>query len=83
MGLSPVWGTSIHSLEDATETILKLLYEGEVLPQSPVSNSTPRKTQRNLLIRQRYADGESAPHLAKDFGISEQRIYQILHGKRK
>ncbi|KAB2903687.1 MAG: hypothetical protein F9K27_12110 [Anaerolineae bacterium] len=47
------------------------------------NNLTPKKTRRNQELRQQYANGESIPDLAKVFGISEQRVHQILRGRRK
>ena len=83
MGLSPVWGISVHSLEDAAHRILKLLYADQPPSKTPISNVTPKKIHRNAEIKRRYADGESVPDLAKAFGISEQRVHQILRGRRK
>jgi hypothetical protein len=37
--------------------------------------------ERNELIRQRYAAGETHAQLAKAFGISTARVGQILHRK--
>jgi hypothetical protein len=44
---------------------------------------TPRLTtaQRNNLIRERYAAGEKISELARAFGISPQRIFQIVRGR--
>jgi Mor family transcriptional regulator len=36
--------------------------------------------ERNREIGQRYLSGESVPRLAKAFGVSKPRIYQILKG---
>jgi hypothetical protein len=83
MGLSPVWGISVHSLEDAAQGILKLLYLDQSPPKSPLNNSTPTKIRRNSEIKRRYANGESVPDLARVFRISEQRVHQILRGTRK
>ncbi len=38
---------------------------------------------RNELIRQRYALGEGLSDLAREYGISPQRVYQIVHLRRK
>jgi hypothetical protein len=38
---------------------------------------------RNELIRLRYAAGETISELARAFGISSQRVYQIVHFKGK
>jgi Mor family transcriptional regulator len=56
------------------------MYRGFSLPQAPVSNL---KRERNAEIRDRYAAGMSVPELARRFGISEQRVHQILRGRRK
>jgi len=58
-------------------------YYGQVLPQTPISNSTPAKCARNAEIRARYKRGESRATLAEVFGITEQRIHQIIRGRRK
>lgn len=38
---------------------------------------------RNELIRLRYAAGETLSELARAFGISPQRVYQIVNEKGK
>ena len=38
---------------------------------------------RNEQISQRYAEGDSLSDLASAFAISPQRVYQIVHHKRK
>ena len=58
-------------------------YYGQILPQTPVSNSTPAKCARNAEIRARHQQGETAATLSELFGISEQRVMQILRGQRK
>ena len=60
------------SLEDASKGILYQLYK-----------DTPArvyctKTQRNIELRERYSKGERAHDLAIEYGITEQRIYQII-----
>lgn len=35
--------------------------------------------QRNWLIRQRFEAGEGLSDLARHYGISPQRVYQIIH----
>ena len=58
------------------------LYIGIVLPPHPVSKITPPKHKRNAEIRSRYRDGESLTTLAEMFGISPQRVSQIVRRKR-
>jgi len=63
--------------------IIVVLYLGIPRHLLPKNDQTPRRIERNELIRQRYAAGESVAALADEFGISVQRLYQILHGRRK
>jgi len=58
-------------------------YYGQVVPLAPISNSTPAKYTRNAEIRARHKRGESKVTLAEVFGISEQRVWQIVQGRRK
>jgi hypothetical protein len=39
--------------------------------------------ERNFTIRARYAAGVSQAELARQFGISYQRVHQIVHGRRR
>jgi hypothetical protein len=39
--------------------------------------------ERNIVIRAWYAAGVSQADLARQFGISYQRVHQIIHGRRK
>jgi Mor family transcriptional regulator len=59
------------------------LYLGILLPPHPVSKVTPPKHVRNAEIRARYRAGESLSNLAEAFGLTHQRIHQIVHGRRK
>jgi Mor family transcriptional regulator len=61
--------------------MISLLYAGFSVSSTPKSEKTPPKPERNELIRKRYAEGITGPELAKEFGLSRARIYQIL-GKR-
>src|SRR5712691_9057068 len=54
------------------------LYDGIPLPEVFQPDQTQPKTLRNAEIRQRYAAGESMPALAAEYGISKQRVHQIL-----
>ncbi len=58
-------------------------YYGQILPQMPISNSTSAKCACNAEIRVRHKRGESGVTLAEVFGISEQRVWQIVRGSRK
>jgi ribosome-binding protein aMBF1 (putative translation factor) len=50
-------------------------------PSPPDPTLTTR--ERNIIIRARYAAGVSQAELARQFGISYQRVHQIVHGQRK
>jgi hypothetical protein len=77
------WGSLFFSVELAAAHIIRLLYAGTVLPPTPLSGKTPRKSARNEQIKTLYAEGASAAELSKHYGISENRVYQILQGRRK
>jgi hypothetical protein len=57
----------------AVSRVLKRLRR---LPQPP--NPTLTVKERNRIIRARFAAGESEANLARVFGISYQRIHQIV-----
>ncbi len=58
-------------------------YVGILLPQLPIFRITPTKCERNEEIRLRHQQGETLVSLAELFGLSEQRVWQIVHGRRK
>lgn len=71
--LSTAYGTDLEGhLVAATEYILLLL--------RMISPVDPRLTvrERNQVIRARYAKGDSLSELARQFGISPQRIWQLV-----
>jgi len=76
-------GSFIFTFEEAVSALVNRLYPGSSTPQSPQSQSTPKKVDRNAEIRAWYAAGMSVPDLAREYGISKNRVYQILRGKRK
>jgi Mor family transcriptional regulator len=64
----------------ATFHIIEMLYD------TPFSD-TPQtdhveKTDRNAEIVARCEAGESGPSIAQAYGISEQRVNQIIRGRR-
>ena len=75
--------TSFPKVLFAVAFAVSISYRGLELPQSPVSNGILTKCERNAAIRQRHQQGESYSTLANVFGISEQRIHQIVHDRRK
>jgi hypothetical protein len=61
---------------------MQLAYIGQFSPKKPITSHTPTKQRRNTEIRARYAAGDTVEHLARLFGISPQRVSQIVRGKR-
>jgi DNA-binding CsgD family transcriptional regulator len=59
------------------------MYIGQKVPKFPLTDYTPPKHDRNHQIRAEYARGKTERELAEIFGISHQRVSQILHGRRK
>ena len=76
-------GSFIFTFEEAVSALVNRLYPCSPPAQSPQSQSTPKKADRNAEIRAQYAAGMSVPDLAREYGISKNRVYQILRGKRK
>jgi Mor family transcriptional regulator len=70
-------------LVDAISYGMLLMYIGQKTPDFPLTDHTPSKHERNRRIRARYAQGETVVSLAEVFGISQQRVSQILRGKRR
>ena len=48
------------------------------LPHSPVTLTTPLKADRNASILQRHNQGYTLDQIAREFGISLQRVHQIV-----
>jgi hypothetical protein len=76
-------GSFIFTLEEAISSLVNQLYGDLPLPTSPQSQATPKQVKRNAEIRVKYEAGTSVPDLAREYGISKKRVYQILRGKRK
>ena len=70
------------SVPIAVATLLSGLYR-DALQAKPRNFKTPRRDERNQAVRIRFANGENTIDLAKAFGISRKRVYQIIHGQRK
>jgi Mor family transcriptional regulator len=60
---------------------MEMLYDTP-FPTEPQNDLVPAQTERNEEIRARYAAGETRASLAQIFGISEQRVNQIIRGRR-
>jgi hypothetical protein len=66
----------------ATFHIVEMLYDSP-FPTEPQNDLVPTKAGRNAEIRECYEQGETVGELAAEFGISEQRVSQIVHVRRK
>ena len=74
----PLGGISFLSLESAVQSVIARLYASQPLPTKPVSNATPKEEERNAEVWAKYASGMSVPALAREYGVTKTRIYQIL-----
>jgi Mor family transcriptional regulator len=95
----PLWGISflkpsmleefsftpvpLNIVAAAIQHLLKVLYKGRAIPNTPPTRKQVAKMFRNLQIKKLYAEGVSVPELAEMFNISRQRIHQILRGKNR
>jgi len=82
----PHRGLGVRGLQHLAEAIrygMLLMYIGRETPQFPLTDHTPTQHDRNHQIRALYAQGKTEMELAQLFGISHQRVSQILHGRRK
>ena len=69
----------------ASYGILKRLYANPPQPQPTVRRSRRKMTppnERNLQIYARYQAGETQTQLAKAFGVTYQRIHQIVRSQQ-
>ena len=71
-GLSPLKSLQMRRLNRSVVRVLSLLY-----PFPGIVTVA----ERDVLIRQRFEDGESLTDVATDFDISPQRVWQIVRGK--
>ncbi len=66
----------------ATFHILEMLYDAP-FPETPQNDLVPARKRRNEEIRARHAVGETVAGLARVYSISEQRVSQIIRGRRE
>jgi ribosome-binding protein aMBF1 (putative translation factor) len=64
-----------------TEAVSHILNRLNSQPSPPDPHLTTK--ERNIIICARHAAGVSQAELARQFGISYQRVHQIVQGKRK
>ncbi|MBE2271230.1 MAG: helix-turn-helix domain-containing protein [Anaerolinea sp.] len=74
--------TSVHIVEQASMFLIAILYCNEGISPPLVNNKIQKESQRNQEICERYEAGEGVQDLAKAFGISDKRVYQVLRDTR-
>jgi Mor family transcriptional regulator len=70
-------------MDAAVQTVLQILYKDQPPPTKPLPNRVSPKQKRNEEIRARYKAGETLEQLAKEYGVSFQRIQQIIKGRHR
>jgi ribosome-binding protein aMBF1 (putative translation factor) len=73
----PQIGPPLISVAESVQFFLERL---RAIPSLPDPTLTTH--ERNIIIRARHAAGVSQADLARQFGISYQRVHQIVHGRR-
>jgi DNA-binding NarL/FixJ family response regulator len=74
-----VGAAPVPSLNAAIHWLLERLYWGILLPESPVTGKHVSLSERNRQICTRYAGGATLEEIARDLGLSHQRVHQIIH----
>ena len=69
----------LPSLNAAANRLLDRLYWGIPVPQKPLTEKHVSKETRNDLICERYAEGDTLESIGAAFGISVQRVHQIIY----
>ena len=69
----------LPSLNIAANRVLERLYWGIPVPQKPITEKHIPREQRNHLICERFATGETLESISTAFGLSAQRVHQIIH----
>ena len=60
---------------------MEMLYDTP-FPNEPQNDHAPEKAERNAEIVARYKAGQTGASIAQAFGISNQRVNQIIRGRR-
>jgi hypothetical protein len=68
----------LPSLNVAAYRLLEHLYWSIPLPPKPITEKHIPKDKRNALIRERYTAGETLGSISITFGLSVQRVHQII-----
>jgi DNA-binding NarL/FixJ family response regulator len=70
----------LPSLDSAISYLIELLYAGKEASDTPISGKSKPKTERNSELKRLSSQGWTQGQLADYFGISIQRVSQILKG---
>ena len=70
--------TRLPSINSAIERVIEQLYAGIPLPTQPIIVKHLSKSERNAEICDRYSEGETLEELADEFGLSHQRVHEIV-----
>jgi hypothetical protein len=66
-------------LNAAVNRLLERLYWDIPLPEKPITEKHIPKEERNDLICKRYREGETLEVISANFGLSVQRVHQIIY----
>jgi len=69
---------SVFHLDEAMDRLVWRLYMGRISRSTPITDRTAIKSRRNHRIRARYEAEEGLSELARAYGISKQRVWQIV-----
>jgi hypothetical protein len=78
MSLRSVGAGPLPSLNAAAYRLLERLYWGILLPQMPITEKHISKDERSQQICSRYALGDRLEAIGDDYGVSVQRISQLI-----
>lgn len=70
--------TSILMLPEYCIYMAQQIYDGIALQPTPISNRTAKQSYRNQQIYQSYVTGSTLAEIALNYGISFQRVSQII-----
>jgi hypothetical protein len=78
-----LYGSTFPELDAAVQTVLQILYKDQPPPTRPLSNRVSLMQKRNDEIRSRFKAGETIAELSAAYGISKQRVHQIVKGRHR
>jgi len=70
--------TRLPSINAAIERVIEQLYAGILLPLQPITQKHLSKSERNIVICERYSEGETLEEIAESYNLSYQRVYEII-----